>query len=416
MLLLIPPAAAEVPPGAFGSGIGRFNSVWVEDVDGDGRTEIMVGSYEGHVVSMEHRSGGYHVDWTSDKYATRAWGLCAGQFDDDDAREIIIGDGAGVVRALDGETKEVEWTSTGLVRDAHGLRLHDLDGDGDNELLVGTGFKTDQGWGQIYCFEQGESDPYDKFEPFDSRLRELDIADVDGDGEDELVVSCGVSLGDIPGEGYVRVFDLATKELEWKSPDLGGCVEGLLVHDLDGDGRPEIVASTGYRYREGYIYIYTFENDGYRRVHRSENVGPKAFGLDIGDIDGDGVEEIVVGNLDGYVHVFDGETFVREWRSGELGRDLLGIRIGDPDDDGELEIVVAQGGYVGKGDYTSGYTSPHVYVIDGRTKAIEAVLGEVDAAVQWLQLGVIAGIVVLLIELAVLGRMAVRWRRRTGGG
>ncbi|UCF07599.1 MAG: VCBS repeat-containing protein [Thermoplasmata archaeon] len=408
-------ASAEVPPEALNSGIGRFNSIICADVDGDTRDEILFGSFEGYVVSVEFQGGDYFVDWISPQFGERCWGITSGQFDSDSAQEIIIGDGDGVVRAVDGVTKDTEWTSETLVRDAHGLLLHDVDDDGDNELIVGTGYKTDQGWGQIYLFDQEDSDYYDAFEPFDSRLRELDVKDVDNDGEEELIVGCGVSLGDIAGEGYVRVFDLQTKALEWRSPDLGGCVEGLRVTDLDSDGTLEIVVSNGYRYREGFCFIYHYEEGEYRRVWKSKNIGPKAYGLDVGDIDEDGVAEIVISNLAGYIYVFDGETHAEEWRSGNLGRDILGITLGDPDGDGETEIIAGQGGYIGKGDYTSGYVTPHVYIIDGKTHQIEAVLGEIDEVLQWVQVGILVAVVIGLVETGIIVRLRTRPTKRTSG-
>jgi hypothetical protein len=406
---LINTISAEVPPEALNSGIGRFNSILCDDVDDDGRDEILFGSYEGYVVSVEFMEGDYFVDWTSSKFGTRAWGLAVGQFDDDSAKEIIIGDGDGKVRAIDGITKEIEWTSEELVRDAHGLLLHDVDSDGENELLVGTGYKTDQNWGTVYLFNQGESEPYDSFEPFDSRLREMDVVDIDSDGEEELIVGSGVSLGDIAGEGYVRVFDFDDKaEPEWKSPDLGGCIEGLRVLDLEGDGNLEIVVSNGYRYREGFCYVFRYDNGEYKQIWKSKNIGPKAYGLDVGDIDDDGVLEIVVGNLAGYIYVFDGITYTQEWKSENLGRDILGIVLGDPDGDGDMEIIAGQGGYNGKGDFTSGYVTPHVYIIDGRTHEIEAVLGEVDIFLQWIQVGILIAAVVALIELGIIVRMITK--------
>lgn len=405
---VLPLASSEVDPDSLTSGIGRFNSILCKDVDSDGRDEILFGSYEGYIVSVEYRDGDYSVDWTSPRFGTRAWGLTAGQFDDDPAVEIIVGDGDGIVRAIDGSTKEIEWVSEKLVRDAHGLLLHDVDGDGENELIVGTGFKTDQGWGQIYFFKRNSTEYYDTFDPFDSRLREMDIADVDNDGREELIVGCGVSLGDVEGEGYIRVFDLETKELEWKSPDLKGCIEGLRVVDLDDDGILEIVTSSGYRYRESYCYIFHFDGSNYVRSWKSSNIGPKAFGLDVGDIDDDGIKEIVIGNLAGYVYVFDGITRKEEWKSGNLGRDVLGITIGDPDRDGESEILAGQGGYRGKGDYTSGYVTPHVYIIDGKSHRIEGMLGEIDTVLQWLKIGILIAAVIAVAELAVIGRMRLQ--------
>jgi len=405
-------ASAEVEPDVLGSGIGRFNSITCADVDDDGRDEILFGSYEGHVVSVEYLNGEYNEDRISARFGTRTWGITTGQFDNDSAVEIIIGDGDGRVRSIDGSSKKIEWESKEVVRDAHGLLLHDMDDDGHNELLVGTGFKTDQNWGQIFIFRQGQRDYYDAFDPFDSRLRELDVADVDNDGREELVVCSGVSLGDVGGEGYVRVFDLETKELEWKSPDLGGCVEGLKVMDLDGDNTLEIVVTNGYRYLEGYCYIYHHNNksDEYERVWKSDNIGPKAYGLDVGDIDDDGVMEIVIGNLAGYIHVFNGVTHEREWISNNLGRDILGITLGDPDGDGDVEIIDGQGGYVGKGDYTSGYVTPHIYVIDGKSHEIEAVLGEIDTTKQWAQVGILVMAVVALAEIGIIARIKTRKR------
>ncbi|MEA3557681.1 MAG: hypothetical protein U9R75_00335, partial [Candidatus Thermoplasmatota archaeon] len=344
----------------------------------------------------------------------RVWGLRAGQFDDDEALEIIIGDGNGNVRAIDGITKEIEWESETLVRDAHGILLHDIDGDGENELIVGTGFKTDQGWGQIYFFRSNSSKPYDKMDPFDSRLRDIDIMDVDNDGSDELIVCSGVSLGDIKGEGYLRVFDLETKELEWKSPDLGGCTEGLKITDVDDDGTIEILVSTGYRYREGFCYIFSFDGTDYVQEWKSDNIGPKAYGLDIGDIDEDGTLEIVISNMAGYIYVYDGVTRQLEWRSPELGRDILGLLIADPDIDGEPEIIACQGGYNGKGDYTSGYTTPHIYVIDGRTKEIEAVFGEIDPVVQWMKVAEFVLIAAALSQFALISRFWIKHLRNRG--
>ena len=72
------------------------------------------------------------------------------------------------------------------------------------------------------------------------------------------------------------------------------------------------------------------------------------------------------------------------------------------------EIIAGQGGYIGKGDYTSGYTTPHVYVIDGKTHEVEAVLGEIDELLQWVKVVILIAVVVGLVELGVLVRMRVR--------
>lgn len=404
-----------VGPDELTSGIGRFSSIICTDIDDDERKEIIFGSYDGYVTSVEYITGDYQVDWTSERYGTRVWGITYGQFDDDEALELVIGDGDGEVRVLDGITKDEEWRSVTLDRDAHGLLLHDVDGDGNNELLVGTGFKTDQGWGQIYFFRPNSSEPYRTLpETWNSRLRELDIADLDNDGEEELVVCSGAALGDVKGEGYFRVYDLDTLEVEFESQDLQGCMEGLKVRDLDDDGTPEIILSNGYRYREGWCFIFRWDGTTYQQVWKSENIGPKVYGMDIEDIDNDGTLEIVLSNMAGNIYVYDAVTRTLEWRSGDLGRDILGIVCEDVDRDGQIEIIAGQGGYVGKGDYTSGYTTPHVYVIDGDTKRTEAVLGAIDEVAQWLTIFIILGVVLAFVQIAVISRWWIKKRRLWG--
>ena len=131
----------------------------------------------------------------------------------------------------------------------------------------------------------------------------------------------------------------------------------------------------------------------------SEDIGPKAYGLDVGDIDGDGIIEIVVGNQPGYIWIFDASTYEVEWKSPLLGTDILGIEIADVDLDGEAEIIATQGGYIGKSDWTSAYTNPHIYVINGKTHEVEFKLGEPDYMVIVLQAAIIILVVITLVHL-----------------
>jgi hypothetical protein len=86
----------------------------------------------------------------------------------------------------------------------------------------------------------------------DSRLRwghAVWCADLDGDGADELIVgvrddpSRGDEFGDPRGVRVYRSRDPAGKQWERLMVDPGGvAVEDLTVADLDGDGRPDIIA------------------------------------------------------------------------------------------------------------------------------------------------------------------------------
>ncbi|UCC93544.1 MAG: VCBS repeat-containing protein, partial [Thermoplasmata archaeon] len=209
----------------------------------------------------------------------------------------------------------------------------------------------------------------------------------------------GVNLGDIEGQGFLRVLDAATGELEWESEDLGGDVQGVVVYDTDLDERPNIVVGTGYRYREGHVAVFQYDpaSEQYVEQWATGNIGPKAWGVAVGDVDGDGSVEIVVGNQPGYIRILDASSGTVEWESDLLGTDIFGMSLADVDGDGRTDIVASQGGYQGKGDFTSGYSDPHIYVIDGETREFTYVLGERD-----LQGALLTGILLLLILVALI--------------
>jgi hypothetical protein len=404
-----PLASAVVDPDVFRSGCGRFQSLHVGDIDGDGYTEILFGTYEGYVVQLQHRAGDFTLEWESPEHNERTWGLAVGDCDGDGQEEIVVGDGEGDLFVYDATTHELEWKrQEQMVRDAHGIVIADLEGDGSMEIVVGTGYKTDQGWGTLYVWAgDGSSDgPLRTFGPYDSRLRGIAVADVDGDGRNEIVFGSGVNLGDIEGQGYLRIINATSGELEWESDDLGGDAQGVVVFDTDLDERPNIVVGSGYRYREGHVTVFQYDpgTRTYLEQWRTGNIGPKAWGVAVGDVDGDGAVEIVVGNQPGYIRILDAVTGTEEWESELLGTDIFGIILADVDGDGNVDIVASQGGYQGKGDFTSGYSDPHIYIIDGRTREFKHVLGERDITGTILTGVLLLLVLVALIEVSVLAK------------
>jgi hypothetical protein len=405
---LIGAARAEVDADFIGSAPGRFNSVKAMDIDDDDNVEIVFGNYEGHLNILEARGNSFIEEWRSDSMGTRLWGVEIADVDSDDVNEIIVGSGEGIVYIYDAKTRKQEWKSEEIVRDAHGIAVGDVDGDGDADIVVGTGYKTDTPWSNVYVFDGTTRKLLGTIGPFDSRMRGIEIADIDNDGANEIIFGSGVALGETAGEGYVRIFGYNDGNFtrEWISDDLNGDVNGIIVYDVEGDGDLEIITGNGYRYHPGYLHIFRYKGYGgvgtpqiYEQVWVSEDVGPKAYGLAVDDIDEDGIAEIVVGNQPGYIWIFDGSTKELEWKSDLLGTDILGIALYDVDLDGEIEIVAAQGGYQGKADFTSAYTTPHIFVIDGKTHTIEAKLGEPDYIAWGLQILIVIFIILFLVGL-----------------
>ncbi len=401
----------DIDSDYLGSGPGRFNSLLASDVDSDGNVEIVVGNYEGYLNIIESRDGSYFDEWRSEKLGTRLWGLEIADCDLDGTLEIIAGDGEGIVYIFDGVSRKLEWEFESLGRDAHGIAVGNVDDDPNNEIVIGTGYKTDKPWGMVYIFDAKTHEKEGEIWVSSSRHRGIAIDDVDLDGTNEIIFGGGLSLGETPGEGYIHIFSFDGENYthEWKIEDLDGDVTGLVTYDLEGDGTYEIIAGNGYRYNQGYCFIFRYVGPGsesgtgtpaiYEQVWMSNDIGPKAYGLDVGDIDSDGITEIVVGNQPGYIWIFDGSTHEVEWKSPLLGTDILGIEIADVDLDGEMEIIASQGGYIGKADWTSAYTTPHIYILNGKTHEIEYKIGEFDNVEILFQAVLIILVVITLLHL-----------------
>jgi hypothetical protein len=159
-----------------------------------------------------------------------------------------------------------------------------------------------------------------------------------------LVFLGGTSAG-APLQGTIQA-----PVLKWQH---GGCYASWCetgwyaspaVADLDQDGSPEVIASaysivvldgaTGaleWRVQSGHD----------RSEPGAENVGRTWPGIVVADLDGDGRLEIVTAHGGGYVSVYTGDgTFAPGWPQRPAEGELRGLSVYDLDGDGTLEVIV----------------------------------------------------------------------------
>ncbi len=215
----------------------------------------------------------------------------------------------------------------------------DVNGDGRPDVVAGQQMPETE----LYWFEC-PPDPRDRWkrhliEDRFVQYHDQAAADVDGDGELELIVLSQVSgvlaYYDLPPDPYQSPWPRSSCHLlaeDFKA------VEGLAVLDLDGDGRLEIVAGPNIFHRRGEgpeIWTRQTFAPGFVKTR-----------VAAGDFDGDGRPEIVLaeGESDrGRLAICSPP----DWEPRVLRADLFhphSLEVTDIDGDGRLDIFVAEMG------------------------------------------------------------------------
>lgn len=381
----VPAAAAEPYEKDWASlipGWNRSSSPVIADIDGDGRNEVVVGHQDGTLRAYE---GDGSLAWSSravpsiDASRCRAQGSpsaidsspAVADLDGDGRPEVIVGVGStwapdqnGGVVVFDGVTGKREW-GTRVSRDTGDVwantaahdgwcegvfstpAVGDVDGDGKLDIVFG-GFDF-----HIWAVDHtGTPLPWFPFDNDDSVWSSPALFDRDGDGDDEIFIG-----GDsTPGGGYdhrggvfraldwtpggvVNVWNARANEVFHSSPAIG---------DINGDGRAEAVIGTGGNWGgSDRTRVFAFHvDDGSRVPGFPVSTGGVVFGSPaLGDVDRDGLDEVIVGSDDSHVYAWNGDGSLL-WRVQPLFDHLGAGRMGaspivaDLDGDGDQDVAV----------------------------------------------------------------------------
>lgn len=200
------------------------------------------------------------------------------------------------------------------------VRLFDLDGDGDLDVL-GTAARA----GLVMWFENPDRPTnlawtrhvIDKV----ARPSHGQVVDMDGDGDPDVVMAFGMAADQVPSEvlpimPQVAWYENLGKADAWKKHVIQNPFPGgfeAVVKDLDGDGDMDVVATAWHK--AGGIALAWFENIGGDRwtMHPLKQNWPHAVQVIVTDLDGDGRPDIVASAEDGSMEL-------RWWRNGGPAR------------------------------------------------------------------------------------------------
>ncbi len=275
---------------SYKTGDSVLSSPALGDIDNDGYVEVVVGSYDGKIYALNGRYG--NVDWIYKTGGSVLSSPALGDIDNDDMIEVVIGSNDKKVYALNGNNGSLDWIYKTGNRVHSSPALGDIDNDGHVEVVIGS---TDN---KVYALNGINGEVDWSYNTGDSVLSSPALGDIDNDGIIEVVIGSHNHNHD----SIVSALNGLNGELDWSyetgswayysSPALG---------DIDNDGIVEVVVG----HQDSKIYALNGTNG---EKDWSYEIGNGVYySIALGDIDDDGYVEIVAGTTDSKIYALDDE-------------------------------------------------------------------------------------------------------------
>ncbi|HSB95622.1 MAG TPA: hypothetical protein VLC91_04205, partial [Spongiibacteraceae bacterium] len=262
-------------------------------------------------------------------------------FNNDGSQRILLTDNANLIYTLkyQGGTYVQDWLypyalGNGTTID-HILPI-DANHDGKYEVAVQIG-------GAIYIINEAHNAIARSIDLGNTGGYGLAVADLDNDGNQELIVL----IAGVAAQQAV-ILDAATLAEKWRTPSLPLGTD-FAVGNVDNDAALELVFAGGYVY------------DGVSHNNQWQSGSPFGSQVLVGDIDGDGIAEIVGFNSGYYtpmLTVYNAVTKSTTWSLNALSS-LCGVGLVQLDGDSAQEILTSDcfNGYLNALDATSSGTT-----------------------------------------------------------
>lgn len=282
-------------------------------------------------------------------------GLRIADLDGDGTREMLVGSAQAVyVLSRNGSTYQQSWvypfdvgTSANGVHDLQAITSADIDGDGKQEIYFSKNAQLVRLDGPTRRAAATAM----------LRCRALEMADLGGNGTRELVCLDSASNSQSEINGRIVVLNPDTLAEIWSTPQLE-VGRSMAVGNVDNDATLEIVTSAGLVFDSG--------------THEAQWSLSEPFGhvIDTGDMDADGIEEIVAMVEWTAVRAFSAVSRSQLWEYIPADAGLDAMVVADANGDGRVEAIA--GNYQGQRMMGVGYnTTSHEPELVWQTSTVD---------------------------------------------
>ena len=356
------------------SGWDRSSSPTIADVNGDGKPEIVIGHQSGLLHVIDGGNGRDIAGWPQQAGAAIDSTPAVGDLFNNGHREIVVGVGStwapnqqgGVVvfdsdgrvhcrfRTLDYGNIWANRAGPDGYADAvfSSPAIGDVNGDGYPDIVFGA-FDLHVHAIDRDCHEIMRDDVED------SVWSSPALYDVNGDGRLDILIggdqSAGGAIDWSGGEfraieytsgGSVgcshcqEIWKRQVNDTVWSSPAVG---------DIDGDGRPEVVVGGGSYYNRSdgrKVFAWHVDDGSSLAGWPISTFGSTMPSPALGDLSGNGVPEVVVSSSDGWVRAFYGNgslkwaTHLWAFNAQTAGGPVASPIIADMNGDGQNDVGV----------------------------------------------------------------------------